>query len=440
MPESDWNRLTEQLHDAEPKARCRAIRQLAATRDPQVIPLLRNAYLQDEDDRVHAAAERALAQFRAIQQGRGLTRRLSIGQVALSRAIGVLAVILVALLAANVAVRALDRGGSDGSASEGDVEAPLERSVFERDLRTRLMQIRSEVERLRESDRVYRETGGLACDKTGSPASALSALSFSALTRQTYQADLTPIADRLDATLPFLQSAQARWAAMCAAGTANMTDLVRASAELDQVTVDLNLAERDLSAAIANPAPAPPGGLSAQPATAFPTGTPSPTATIPPTNTPTPTATRVAGLLPLPDLDYPALLRELNARLAVLGDLQRPYKNGILDNWRQSEQGAIISSLSCALDPWPAAFEWTAEQRAQLDRPDAADPEIETAARLINEGLALAVEARALYEPSCASQTLAETAAQGLALGTQAQQALLEAQALVDRIRRRSSQ
>lgn len=313
-------------------------------------------------------------------------------------------------------------------ASAKEVETPLERSVFERDLRTRIAQIRAEVERLRESDRVYRETGGLACGET---TPALPALSLSALTRQTYQGDLTPIADRLDAALPFLQSAQTRWAAMCAAGTANMTDLVRASAELDQITVDLGLAERDLSAAVANPAP---------PGTVYPTGTPRPTATIPPTNTPTPTATRVAGLLPLPDLDYPALLRELNARLAVLGDLQRPYKNGILDNWRQSEQGAIISPLSCALDPWPAAFEWTAEQRAQLDRPDAADPEIETAARLINEGLALAVEARALYEPSCASQTLAETAAQGLALGTRAQETLLEAQALVDRIRRRPSQ
>lgn len=428
MPQPDWNHLAEQLHDAEPKVRCRAIRRLAATRDPQVIPLLRNAYLQDEDDRVHAAAGRALAQFRAMQQGDSPGRRLAISQTALGRAIGVLAVALIALLAANAAVRALDQSGSDASASAKEVETPLERSVFERDLRTRIAQIRAEVERLRESDRVYRETGGLACGET---TPALPALSLSALTRQTYQGDLTPIADRLDAALPFLQSAQTRWAAMCAAGTANMTDLVRASAELDQITVDLGLAERDLSAAVANPAP---------PGTVYPTGTPRPTATIPPTNTPTPTATRVAGLLPLPDLDYPALLRELNARLAVLGDLQRPYKNGILDNWRQSEQGAIISPLSCALDPWPAAFEWTAEQRAQLDRPDAADPEIETAARLINEGLALAVEARALYEPSCASQTLAETAAQGLALGTRAQETLFEAQALVDRIRRRPSQ
>lgn len=434
MSKPDWNHLAEQLHDTEPKVRCRTIRRLAAARDPQVIPLLRNAYLQDDDDRVHAAARKALAQFRAMQQGGSPGRRLIISQTTLTRAIGVLALTLVILLAANAAVRALGRAESDASASAGKDEIVLERSVLERDLRTRIAQIRTEVERLRENDRVYRETGGLMC---GDSAPTLPALNLPVLTRQTYQADLTPIADRLDTTLPFLQSTQARWAAMCAAGTANMTDLVRASAELDQVTVDLGLAERDLSAAMANPAPTPPGGLAALLTTPWPTETPRPTATLPPTNTPPPTATRIAGLLPLPDLDYPALLRDLTARLAVLGDLQRPYKNGMLDNWRQSEQGGIISPLSCALDPWPAAFEWTAEQRAQLDRPDAADPEIETAARLINEGLALAVEARALYEPSCAGQTLADTAAPGLALGAQAQQLLLEAQELVDRIRRR---
>lgn len=434
MSKPDWNHLAEQLHATKPKVRCRAIRQLAAARDPQVIPLLRNAYLQDDDDRVHAAARKALAQFRAMQQGSLPGRRLTISQTALTRTIGVLALALVVLLAANAAVRALGRAESDASADAGKSETALERSVFERDLRTRIVQIRAEVERLRENDRVYRETGGLMC---GDSAPTLPVLNLPVITRRTYQADLTPIADRLDTALPFLQSAQARWAAMCAAGAANMTDLVRASAELDQVTVDLDLAERDLSAAMANPAPTPSGGLAALLTTPQPTETPHPTATLPPTSTPPPTATRVAGLLPLPDLNYPAVLRDLNARLAVLGDLQRPYKNGMLDNWRQSGQGGIISPLSCALDPWPAAFEWTAEQRAQLDRPDAADPEIETAARLINEGLALAVEARALYEPSCAGQTLADTAAPGLALGAQAQQFLLEAQELVDRIRRR---
>ncbi len=76
-----------------------------------------------------------------------------------------LAVALIALLAANAAVRALDRSGSDASASAKEVETPLERSVFERDLRTRIAQIHAEVERLRESDRVYRETGGLHAAK-----------------------------------------------------------------------------------------------------------------------------------------------------------------------------------------------------------------------------------------------------------------------------------
>src|SRR5690606_24854467 len=139
-----------------------------------------------------------------------------------------------ALVAANVAVRALERTAEDSEGAKDNGSPVLERSVLERDLETRLAQVAAEVNRLRESDRAYRETGALACDDTLQP---LAALDLSAATRQNYQADLTLIADRLDATLPFLQSAPMRWDTMCAAGQANMADVVRASAELDQVTV-----------------------------------------------------------------------------------------------------------------------------------------------------------------------------------------------------------
>src|SRR5690606_40384090 len=74
--------------------------------------------------------------------------------------------------------------------------------------------------------------------------------------------------------------------------------------------------------------------------TPLPSATPEPTPT--PTLTPTP---------PVPHLDYAEVLRELNRRLAVLGDLQRPYNNGMLDNWQRSEQGESACTHPRALHP-----------------------------------------------------------------------------------------
>lgn len=453
-----WDDLIEQLQDPEPKARRRAVRQMAKTRDPQVIPFLRNVYLQEDDDDVRSAAEAALRQFRALQQG-GPMQQGPVSDAALTRILVVLGVVFLALLIANIGVRLIDlpSGESGISASGGPVP---ERSELERALQNRLDETRSSVAALRESDRVYRESGTLLC-----PSDVIrpAPLELSPATLETYRRDLAGIAGRINTTLNLLRIAQTRWDHMCSAGQASMAELVRASAELDQVEVDLALLDRDLATAIASPAP-----------TSGPSPTPPPTATLPPSLTPTPdpnqpteaappppaetppssdipaptstppptptiTPTLSPTPLPLPDLDYPQILRELNRRLAILGDLQRPYKNGILDNWQRSQSGEILSPSSCALDPWPGLFEWTDEQRAQLDRRDAADPQLETAVRLINEGLALAIQARALYEPSCYAQTLASTADTGIPLATSALEKLTEALHLVEQIRRRAS-
>jgi len=473
MPDSLPNNLIEQLQDPEPKARRRAVRRLAATRDPSAIPLLRNVYLQDGDDRVRDAAEAALVQFRAMQHN--ASARRSLGTRLLTWAVAALAIVFVGLLAANIAIRALDQKDGESSDSAQDMPPVLDRAEFEHALGEQFALTRDEVARLRESDRVYRETGALACDTSEHlPAP----LELTDATRQNYERDLTLLADRFALTLNALQSAATRWGQMCAAGQANMADLVSASAELDQVTVDLDLLERDLASAIANPAPTfgpsptptatetltpPPSSTPdatldgempvAPPPDAPPSDAPTEVATIPPqpsatatltpspapTATPTPTPTVTSTPLPPPDIDYTAVLKELNGRLAVLGDLQRPYNNGMLDNWQRSQQGEILSTLSCALDPWSGLYEWTPDQRAQLDRADAADPQLEEAVRLINEGLRLAYEARAIYEPSCYNQTLAGTAAEGMPLAAQAQEHLLEAQQLVEQIRRRPS-
>lgn len=459
MAEPAWDDLIEQLHDPNAKARRKAIRRLAAGGDPSAIPLLRNSYLQDDDDRVRLAAEKALHQFRARQEGLGRAQRSLPPDHALGRLVTALAVLLVGLLAANIGVRALSRANGESGASADRLVPAVERSVLERDLRTRLAQMREAMASLRERDRLYRESGALACEEAGR---LLPPLELSEATRQAYQADLTRVAAALDAALPPLHSAQARWDAMCAAGIANMADIVRASAELDQVAVDLALAESDLLAAIANPAPtfgpsptptlAPSATLAAVPGSGNPqaqnppptaastaTETPIPSPTPLPSMTPSPTPTATPTPLPLPRLEYPAVLRQMSQRLAVIGDLRRPYRNGMLDNWERSQQGEPISALSCTLDPWPGAYEWSPEERAQLDQPATADPELEEALRLINQGLALAAEARALYEPSCRAQTLADTVDEGLPLAIRAYEILTEAQELVERIRRRPS-
>lgn len=446
MAESLPNELIDQLQAPQPKVRKRAIRRLAASGDPSVIPLLRNVYLQDGDDQVRDAAEAALARFRAMQHNPARHRRPARGDRARRWMALALAIVLLGLIAANITIRALGQDDDRTIVSAGDANTAVPRNELEQDLHDQLAGARAAVTRLRESDRVYRETGALACDLPGQlPAP----LELSAATRQNYERDLTPLADRLGLTLALLHSAQTRWDQMCAVGEANMVDVVGASAELDQVTVDLDLFERDLATAIASPAPthgpsptptdalALPGGGAADAATLPPA--PSATATATPTATPTPLPT-VTPTPPTPNLEYPIVLRELSNRLIILGDLQRPYNNGMLDNWQRSEQGETVSTLSCTLDPWPGAFEWSPAERAQLDQPHTADPQLEEAVRLLNEGLRLAFEARAIYEPSCYNQTLASSAANGVPLATQAREILLEAQQLIEEIRRRPSQ
>jgi hypothetical protein len=67
MNQTKWEIWTEQLlNSADPKARRKACQKLAATRDPAVIPFLRRAYLEDDDESVRDAARDALAYFKAV--------------------------------------------------------------------------------------------------------------------------------------------------------------------------------------------------------------------------------------------------------------------------------------------------------------------------------------------------------------------------------------
>ena len=97
----------------------------------------------------------------------------------------------------------------------------------------------------------------------------------------------------------------------------------------------------------------------------------------------------------------------------------------------------VPSSTFCSFNEWPVPFALTEAQQAELQRPGVADPQLEEAVRLVIDGIDLAYQARALFEPSCAAQTLNQTAAQGIPLGENAFIKLSEAQQLVDTIRRR---
>ena len=71
MSKPDRSELVAKLRNADsPKARRKACRALAATRDPEVIPALRVAYLSDDDEQVREIARVALARFKASQSGR----------------------------------------------------------------------------------------------------------------------------------------------------------------------------------------------------------------------------------------------------------------------------------------------------------------------------------------------------------------------------------
>jgi exonuclease VII small subunit len=121
-----------------------------------------------------------------------------------------------------------------------------------------------------------------------------------------------------------------------------------------------------------------------------------------------------------------------------MGDLQNGFNTGMINYWQRAQEGETLSNTFCTLPAWPGPFVLTPEQDQEFQRPDVADPELEEAIRLTNEGLTLAVEARAIYEPSCQNLTLAETALQGITLAEAAREKLTEAQQLVETIRRRT--
>ncbi len=464
MSEPSWNRLTEELREAEsPRRRRRACRKLAATGDPAVIPFLRNAYLQDDHETVRDAAREALALFKARQQGNS-TRRFPPGR----RFLQVLTSALAILLLASLALHALSLWGEDDESDDGLTGAIFNQPPTPRDrvvvlVEERLRQAEGVASSLRAEIARSDATGQVTCDldyQVPEP------VGLAPIDQITYP-DLNIAAMKVDAALPALQKALLFLQNACS-DPAIKTERVLASAiELDTVEAHLKEASKTLQQAIASPAPTFGPTVTPSPtSTASPTltqtpthtSTPgTPTLTVPPTETVPPTATLTAtasptftrtptptpsptATLPFPDLDYRAILPALRERYAVMADLRNNFRTGMADQWEQalSPQGQTTTSY-CTLGPWPAVFALTAEQQALLDAPGVADPQLEEAIRLQQEGMGLALEARALYEATCMAYALAGSAEQGLALANEALAMLTESQNLYDQIRARPS-
>ena len=450
MSKPQWDALVEQLRDPDPKARRRACEQLAHLANPKAIPFLRNAYLQEDDERVRQAAHKALAAYKAMQTGQS-GRRLPVSESALSRIAVALAILLIVSVILNGAGMILGSGGddSDGNPTASDARTtPTNRESLVALLQNKFDEIEQYSATLREEIAHYHATGEIAC---GTAQPMPQPVALAPIDQQTYR-DLGLVGSKLDGVLPPLQIAQIRWGRICETKSPEMQSILEASSRLDQVESEMLEIDGLLQRAIANPAPtigptvtplptatpspqpgtptAPPTQTQAPTLTGVPTATPTPTVT--PTETPSPTAT-----LPFPNLDYRAIIRALDEQFLVLGDLQNPYQSGMIDRWRQAQNGQQLSTTFCAFDEWPAPFALTETQLAELRRPGVADPQLEQALRLVSEGIDLAYQARALFEPSCAAQTLAATAAQGIPLGENAVARLGEAQQIVDSIRRR---
>jgi hypothetical protein len=122
----------------------------------------------------------------------------------------------------------------------------------------------------------------------------------------------------------------------------------------------------------------------------------------------------------------------------VLGDLKNNYGTGMIDQWQKSTTAEGQTSTSfCTLSQWPEPFALTDAQQAELNKPAVADPLLEEAIQLQQDGLDLASQARTLYERDCPTLALASSAQEGSALAEQALDKLTQSQDITDQIRAR---
>jgi exonuclease VII small subunit len=276
-------------------------------------------------------------------------------------------------------------------------------------------------------------------------------------------------ANTYDALLPKFEIAIKLLENACLNPDDQTNSVIKAAQRLDEVDGQLSELNALLQSAIANPAPTiwptlppvsptptdtlpppsatPPQATAPAAGDATPVGaapTAAPAATAAPTATPTPSPTVTLTpepTLPRPNLNYDAILTEVNAALAeaFLLDLQNPYGTGMLDQWEQAltTRGQTTTNY-CQLSTWPEPYTLPPDQQTLLDEPGTADPQLEEALTLYRDGTALAAQARELYIRDCDDMELARSAEQGSTLVREAVTKLERAQELLDEIATRS--
>jgi hypothetical protein len=455
MNQPKWETWSEQLlNSTDPKARRKACQKLVATRDPAVIPFLRKAYLEDGDESVRDAAREALAYFKAVGESRRMDRSLPVGQRALSIILGALAILFVISLLLN-GLQIINGGDNKDKNNHRIVGDPTDRTVLVTRMQGQLSQARELAANLRGEINNYNAAGQVACPVSYTLPEPVA---LSEIDRYTYP-DLGIAGDKLDVTLIPLQATLLLLNSACTDPSQQTIRVLDASGKLDQADGQLNEVAQLLQTAVTNPAPTVGPTETPLPTwtftpTATSTATPvtptlTPTETLPATETPIPTATPTetrppaptlepTATLPFPSgLDYTEILKQLRDRDRIMGDLTNNLGDGMIDQWENARDNIPNAPSRCTFDAWPAPFQLTPDQLAALHAPGVADPQLEQAIQLQRDGIALAQQARALFEPACAGLTLANSATQGITIATQALDKLTQAQSIANEIRAR---
>lgn len=454
MSDSKRDKLLAQLsNETDSQQRKDACKKLAATRDPSVIPALRETYNHDSDDAVKAAAREALTRFKMMQIR---TER--------GGAFRVLRSVLIALVL--LFVVSLGLNGAALLSEDNDADSPEARPRIVTDRTELIIQVGSKLNEaqvltsnLRNEITKYDNTGQVDCAMSyDSPA----LLDLSDDDEYTYP-DIRSIGETFNAAQPKFEIVMKLFNNACIDPDAQTASVIKAAQTLDEIEAHLTETNRLLQRAINNPVPTvgptetpqpptetfTPPAATTQPAQA--TGTPgvavtgsaesdatsAPATPLPPTATATFTPVP-SPTLPLPGLDYAAIVAEFRERLQrdFLWDLQNPFGTGMLDQWQQSisTQGQTTTNY-CQLTPaWPEPFTLSDEQQAQLNAPGVADDLLQEALQLQQDAFALARQARALYERDCAQSNLSDSAGTGITLLTEAVDKLDRVQNLLNDI------
>lgn len=462
MSNPEWDDLIVKLKkETDTKTRREGYKLLAEARDPTTIPALRDAYKNDPDDKVKAIARDALARFKAMQ-----TSESGGG----SRVLNFLLILLVLSFIGSLALNGMALLADDDADEESTPPfRPLDvtdRSVLVTEMSARFSEHETLSFNLHNEITKYNDTGGVDCESVASY-TIPEPYALSEDNRFVYP-DLSGLETKLNAPLPNYEAVINLLEIACRNPDVQTKNIISASEKLNEIDIQLIDIRQTMQQVIDSPAPtnwytptpvpptdAPtetpsvtPEAVGAAPsetgaefrttptvAAAQPTPTQAETATPPPTATLTPIPT--ATPLPLPELDYPTLLADLNSRLTeeFLLDLHNPYGTGMLDQWRQavSPRGQTTNNY-CTLSQWPTAFTLTPEQQALLDDPATDDALLTEAVAQQQRGFELVTQARGLYERDCVNLELADSAERGIDLLETAIEHFETTQTLLDEI------